>query len=132
MNSLASQPGSRPSLAHLLLLSKFVAGRRLHVETPGHGTDRWRAALGVSEHDAIRQFLSQGLLVSCTTAEKLVYSFSSACLKQRLRERGLKLSGRKDQMAERLCLADVSGMENAVRGIELLKCSEAGQQFAQE
>jgi hypothetical protein len=58
--------------------------------------------------------------------------FSLVQLKQMARDRQLKLSGRKDQIAERLCGADPAGMGKAVAEIALLRCSEAGRQLANQ
>jgi hypothetical protein len=131
MSSQPSRPGSPWSLAHLLLLTKFLMVRKVEPST-GDGAGRWKAALGESEPDAIRRFASGGLLVSCPLPEKIAYTFSDAFLRGMLRERGLKLSGRKDEKAERLCSTDPRGMEAALAGVELLKCSETGRQLADE
>jgi hypothetical protein len=48
------------------------------------------------------------------------------------RDRQLKSSGRKDQIAERLCGADPAGMGKAVAEIALLRCSETGKQLASQ
>jgi hypothetical protein len=72
------------------------------------------------------------MLVSCTVREGLDFKFSSAQLKQILRKRGLKLSGRKDEMPERLCKADAGEMEKIVASLNLLTTSESGQQLASE
>jgi hypothetical protein len=132
MSSLPSKPGSPWSLAHLLLLTKFLTVRKVEPFSTGDWADRWKTALGESEQDAIRRFASRGLLVSCPLPEKIAYTFSDACLKGMLRERGLKLGGRKDEKAERLCSTDPRGMETALAGVELLKCSETGRQLADE
>jgi hypothetical protein len=132
MSSLPSKPGSPWSLAHLLLLTKFLTVRKVEPFLTGDWADRWKAALGETEPDAIRRFASGGLLVSCPLAEKIAYIFSDAALKGMLRERGLKLSGRKEEKAERLCSMDPEGMETALAGVELLKCSEMGRQLADE
>jgi hypothetical protein len=91
-----------------------------------------KAALGESEEEALHRLLTAGHLIQCCVAEKLVDCFSSGQLKQMLRDRQLKLSGTKEQMTERLCTADAAGMEKAVAGIILLRCSETGQQLANQ
>ncbi len=97
---------------------------------PGFWTDQWKAALGESEGDAIQRFLDARLLVPCTPSERLVCKFQYKELEGMLRERGLKLTGRKYEMAERLCSADFAGMEQNVAGVNLLKWSEQGRQLA--
>jgi hypothetical protein len=132
MSSLPSKPGSLWSLTHLLLLSKFMRARRVEPPSTDSRTDGWNVALGESQNDAIRRFASAGLLIPSPLAEKLACSFLAAHIKEMLRERGLKLSGSKNEMAERLCYADPRGIENALASIESFKCSETGRQLAEE
>jgi hypothetical protein len=134
-SNMPSSPGQSDqcwSLAHLLLLSKFLMARRADSVSTGYWTDNWKAALGESKEVALRRFVTAGLLTPCPLPERLANYFSAAQLKQMLRDRQLKSSGRKDQMADRLCNADAAGMEKAVGGIVLLRCSETGQQIANQ
>jgi len=132
MSSHPSKPASPWSLAHLLLLSKFIRARKVEPPSAGALSDGWKVALGESKHDAIRRFASAGLLIPCPLIEKLSHCVSAARMKEMLRERGLKLSGRKDEMAERLCTADPRAIESALASTELLKCTEMGRQLAGE
>lgn len=111
-----------------MLLSRFS---RPQIGT-GHWGDEWTVALGEDAREALRRFVEAGLLVPCAVPEGLIFRFSSAQLKQLLRERRLKLSGRKDEMSERLYKADSAGMEKAVAEMNLLKYSQSGQQLASE
>jgi hypothetical protein len=92
----------------------------------------WKAALGESEKEALRRLVKAGHLTPCPLPERLANCFSAAQLKQMLRDRQLKLSGRKEEMAERLCNADEAAMEKAVAGMVLLRCSDTGQQLANQ
>jgi len=118
------------TLAHLSLLSEFSKRRPAEPALPGHWADRWREALGESEEQAIRRFVEAGLLTRCSLSERLDWKVRYVELKQMLKERGLKPSGNKVQLIERLCQADPKGMETAVAGVNLLRCSEAGQDLA--
>lgn len=118
------------TLAHLSLLSAFSKRRPAEPAQPGHWVDRWRKALGESEEQAMRRFVGAGLLTRCSLSERLDWKVRYVELKQMLKERGLKLSGNKAQLIERLCQADPKGMETTVEGVNLLRCSEAGQGLA--
>jgi len=111
-----------------MLLSKFSGPHT------GNGPwgDQWSGALGEDGSAAIQRFVEAGLLVdsALSVSERLALKFSSLQLKRMLRERGLKVSGRKDEMAERLCMASAAEMEKAAAGMNLLTCSESGQQLA--
>ena len=132
MASLPGQSDQRWSLAHRLLISKFLRPHRVYPASTGDLEGRWKAALGESEEEALHRLVTAGHLIQCCVAEKLVGCFSATQLKQMLRDRQQKLSGTKDQMAERLCSADPGGMEKAVTGIILLRCSETGEQLANQ
>jgi len=111
-----------------MLLGSFSRAR----SGTGHWGDEWTAALGENAKEALRRFVDTGLLAPCPVQEALSFAFSSAQLQQMLRERGLKVSGRKDELSERLYRADSAAMEEAVAKMNLLKCSESGQQLASE
>jgi hypothetical protein len=128
MPSVPSKTDPQWTLAHLMLLGKFS---RPHLGTGPWG-DQWSAALGEDGNEALRRFVEAGFLVRCSVPEQLAFKCSSVQLKQMLRNRGLKLSGRKDEMAERLCKAAPAEMEKAVAGMDLLAYSESGQQLAGE
>src|SRR5208282_220252 len=106
MPSAPSKADPRWTLAHLMLLSMFSGPRT------GNGPwgDQWSGALGEDGSGAIQRFVGAGLLVDSvlSVSERLALKFSSLQLKQMLKERGLKVSGRKDEMAERLCMANAA------------------------
>ncbi|MHB8654319.1 MAG: SAP domain-containing protein [Terriglobia bacterium] len=131
------------SLAHCQLLSRF-AQPRPRLAYPDSTNDwayrRWKVPLGESEREAIERFLKAGLLVYCTVPEQLDWGFTLAQLKGFLRDRGLKLSGSKFEVVDRLYRADPAAMEKAGAaaiqraGAEciLLKCSETGLRLVAE
>ncbi len=104
------------SLAHCQLLSRFDQ-RWPRIAYPDSSNDwayrRWKVALGESEREAIERFLNAGLLVYCPVPEQLDWGFTLAQLRGFLRERGLKLSGKKVEIVDRLYRADPAGMERA-------------------
>lgn len=130
MPSKPSQVDPQWSLAHLMLLSKFATPRDAATPTSDHWADQWTGALGETESEAIRRFIGAGLLTPCTLSERLACRFSSAELKRMLGERHLKVSGRKEEMAERLSNADPLAMERAVVGAIFMRCYERGLHLA--
>lgn len=130
MPAKSSMADSGWTLAHLFLLSKFSMPRKVESTVSGFWAERWKAALGEGEEDALQRFLDARLLILCSPSERLASKFQYKELKVMLRVRGLKLAGRKDEMAERLCRADFTGMERNIAGVNLLKWSEEGRQLA--
>jgi hypothetical protein len=114
------------TLAHLKLLSGFSRGPAVEPHDSGVWADRWKEALGESQTEAVRRFAEAGLLVLCSVSERMAWNLPYVKLKQMLRERRLKLSGRKSEMAERISSADPKGGEDAVAGLRMWKCSEEG------
>ncbi len=72
--------------------------------------------MGESERVAIEKFLKEGLLFHATVPEQLDWGLTLAQLRALLRERGLKLSGKKFEIVERLCQADPSAAGKAGAG----------------
>ena len=120
------------TLAHLKLLSGFSRGPAVEPHDSGHWADRWKEALGECQTEAVRRFAEAGLLVPCSLSEHLAWKLSYKRLKQMLRERGLKLSGRKNALAERLSGADAKGAEEALAGLRMWKCSEEGSKLTNQ
>lgn len=117
----------RKSAAHNLLLTKF-----LHPQDPDSFArrDEWRQALGEDPCRAIKRFVYEGLLEPVPLPELLARQYKVSDLTKMLRHRGLRASGRKAEMIARLIEADPKGMEKAVAGVTLLKCSERGREVA--
>lgn len=113
-----------------MLLSKFSNARTADALPPGHWSDQWRSALGETHEDAIRRFIDAGLLVPCSLSQRLAWKVPYTELKRILRDRKLKVSGRKAEMAARLCESDPGEMGKIVAGLRLLQCSESGRTLA--
>jgi hypothetical protein len=114
------------TLANLMLLSGFSRDPAVEPHDSGVWADRWKVAVEESQIEAVRRFAEAGLLVPCSLSEHLVWKFSCLRLKQMLRERALKVSGRKSDLAERLSSADPKGGEEAITGLRMWKCSAEG------
>jgi hypothetical protein len=118
----------RQSSPHLLLLSKFLQPRTVEDFT---NADGWQEVLKESPQQAIKRFISDGALLRADLSEHLSYKFKAAELKNMLKQRGLPISGRKDEMISRLVQADPEGMKKAIEGLNLIQCSEQGSRLAE-
>ncbi len=119
----------RKSNAPLLLLSKF-----LHPQTSDHFAklDNWKAALGESPEQAIKRFIDEGMLVQADLNAQLDYKFKVTELKGMLKQRGLPVSGRKEDLIHRLIQAGPEAMRGVVTGMTILLCSERGREIAEQ
>jgi hypothetical protein len=119
----------RNSRPHLLLLTKFLRS----ASPTYYATDeRWKAVLSEEPEGAIRRFAKEGLLLPPSLAELIDFKFKASELKDLLRARHLKVSGRKEELLDRLIQADSRGMERATNGTELLKCSPEAAQVVED
>ena len=118
----------RLSEAHLLLLSKFRWG-----DLPSHYNDdeNWESVLKETARKAIKKLIKQGLLEPAGLLELLNFKFKVTDLKIMLKERGLKASGHKQDLIERLVQHEPEKMKNATKGIELYFCTPKGKDVAE-
>lgn len=110
----------RTSPAHLDLLSKFVKGRDI---AQVMGWQYLKDALNEPTRLAVDRFINEGVLVPCTLEESVDKLLTVTELKELLRERGLKLSGRKADLIGRLIQADKAALEHLVGKRQFMKCS---------
>jgi hypothetical protein len=90
----------------------------------------WGGLLGESLDSAIQRLKTDGALLSVDDGKwRILYNRGANELKKMCRERGLKVSGTKEQMAERLASVDPSGLVLGYPG-ELLRCSHEAEQIA--
>jgi len=85
--------------AYLLLLSKFRKG-----DSPAgyRGVSHWEAALQEKPETVIKQLFDEGILERGELPDLVNYKFRATDLKLMLKERGLKVSGRKAELVQRL------------------------------
>ncbi|MGD0854449.1 MAG: SAP domain-containing protein [Dehalococcoidia bacterium] len=114
------------SKAHLLLLSKFIHGQRQEY------SESWGNVLGEPSNQAITRFINEGSLTTADLNDHLSYKYKVPELKDMLKQRGLPVSGRKDEMIQRLVQVDTDGMRKAVAELTLLKCTQRGQEIAEQ
>ena len=119
----------KKSKAHLLLLSKFI-----HAQRPDYFVESsdWKNVLGEPPNQATHRFVDEGVLIAADLSEYLSYKFKVPELKDMLKQRSLPVSGRKDEIIQRLIKADADGMRKAVAELTLLKCSQRGREIAEQ
>jgi len=118
----------RSSPAHLLMLSKFRNGDS---PTRYRDADYWEAALKEKPAKVIEQFIKEEMLEPAELPELLNYKFKASDLKSILKEKGLKVSGRKEELIQRLIDNDAKAMFEATKDIDLYRCTAAGMQLAE-
>ncbi len=107
-NWASSQP-------HLALLEKFLSAR----EVNNWFLDLWVPAFGTNPQRVIDGLIAQGALELAPTL---------ADLKMMLSSRGLKVSGKKAELIQRLLEADPKGMEAPYAHRMILRCTPAASQ----
>lgn len=124
----------KKSKAHLLLLSKFIHANRFEdFARHDYWKDTWNNLLGEPSAQAIKRFVNEGVLMTVTDLNDLLsYKYKVTELKDMLKQRGLPVSGRKEEMIERLVQADPDGIKKAVAELSLLKCTQRGHEIAEQ
>jgi hypothetical protein len=134
MFSLSNSFDWKKSKAHLLLLSKFIHANRFE-DFARHDfwKNWWNNELGEPSSKAIKRFVDEGMLMAATDLNDLFsYKYKVTELKDMLKQRGLPVSGRKEDMIERLVHTDPEGVRKAVAGLGLLICTQRGHGIAQQ
>lgn len=103
------------------LLSRFERGQDV-ADLPEY----WDDKLGEDRLQVMKQFQRDGLIEPMPLAEKLEYVFNLVELKPMCKARGLKVSGRKVELANRLAEADASGMQQLVGSKNMMWLTLAG------
>lgn len=117
--------------AELLLLSKFWrAGQGLSY-IRGR-TDIWDPVLKRPSMGVIEEFLTSGLLRQADLHESLDFKFRARDLEAMLRRKGLKVSGTKSAKIRRLIEADRGEIARLVEGLDLIRCTKAGQALVEQ
>jgi hypothetical protein len=71
------------------------------------------------------------LLETAGLSEKINHKYKASDLKKILKERGLKVSGRKEELIQSLIDNDIKAMTEATEDIDLYQCTSTGKQLAE-
>jgi hypothetical protein len=112
------------SQPHLALLKRFLAPRDAKDGFP----DYWAPAFGMSPQRVIDGMVAHGGLEPVPLLEKIEICHTVAELKKILSSRGLKVSGKKAELVQRLLEADPKDMENLYAHRMILRCTPAASQ----
>lgn len=116
-----------PNRIHRHALVRLLQPRVLPRDFPAN----WDKRLGEDIQDALARFREAGLGAECSLAVKVEHLLNASVIKQMLRERGLKVSGRKDEGAQRLADADPEGVRRSIDPIHLFSCTPEGRETAE-
>lgn len=118
----------RSSEAHLQMLSRFLLAQRIETVTQAYREN----VLGEMPDAAIKRFMTDGMLIPASLRNRLLATYGSAELKVLLKERGLKVSGTKEALVERLISCDPQGMATNVADLDIYECSPEARTIAQQ
>jgi hypothetical protein len=82
--------------------------------------------------DVVNRFIEGRLIKICDVQSGLQYGFNAKQLQGYLKERGLKVSGKKAELIDRLLAHDVAGMTDLIKTERLLVLTERGSQIVDE
>ncbi len=102
-----------------MLLQQFLAPARVSKLDPV----QWETVLGESLQTVLIRLIDDGILVRSSLAATVEFCNTVPALKRLLKERGLKVSGNKKELAERLVVVDEVGMSKLLVGEMLLECA---------
>lgn len=114
------------SQAHLLFLSKFL--KLYSIDNIG---DYWDGVLGETVAEAIERFVSERMLRQGNLIERLAAKYTVADLKALCKARSMPISGKKDQLIQRLVNADPVGIEREIVDFQVFCATEEGITIAQ-
>jgi hypothetical protein len=121
----------RVDRARLLLLSKFLKPRTLQSITESKWSSSWRESLGEPVTETLDTFLREGLIAMGGIRAKMAQKFRVVDLKEMLRARDLKVSGRKAELIDRLVNHAPSDMQRETMDVETFTCTDRGRQRAE-
>lgn len=116
---------SRPS--YLTVLQRFLSLRDARTGVPEY----WEPMFGIHPRRVVDSLLQLHLLEPASLVETVEYCHTGAELKKLLKERGLKVSGRKAEQAQRLLDADPEGMRSFATEHQIVRCSPEAKQVVQ-
>lgn len=113
----------KKSPAHLYLLTQFISANS---KKDFVKSDSWKRILKEDPQKAINRFLTEEMVEQADLRGILDYKYNVSELKEQLKKLGLKQSGKKADLIERLISADENRFKQLQQQIYLLKCTEHG------
>lgn len=110
----------------------FLARFRMALPISNFDRDGWRSLLNAPPAIMVERFETHGLLRPASVAEALSAALGSEQLKALAKDRGLRSSGTKDELADRLSAADLDGMDALTSATKRWICTERGRAIAVE
>lgn len=114
------------------VLSQFHNGANPEQVPPEAWQDFWRRKLGVPFRQAAKAMFVEGLLREACPEAKLTASRNLVELKALAKKRGLKVSGRKDELAARLAENAGPDLSAELTKTKVWVCSEAARKIVDE
>lgn len=115
----------RETPAFLQYLSRYLIPKEPVIED-----EEWERVLKVKPSVVNKRFLQEGVLKEGELPDKLAY-LKATELKEILKRQRQKLSGKKDDLVQRVLAGDLTQIGNAIDGVKVLACSGEGQELAQ-
>lgn len=112
---------------HLALLHRFLTLRDARTGVPDH----WEPMFGTHPRNVVEGFIALHLLEPALLIETIEFCHTGAELKKLLSTRGLKVSGKKAEQAQRLLDADPEGMRRLAAEQRVVSCTPAASQAVQ-
>lgn len=123
---------SKLTIAELEVLTKF-----LRVSTSDYLTTilygkQWEDVSKTSITKTIQKLIDGKLIIPPDLSQQLDYAYKASELKGFCNERGIKASGKKDELIERLIATDETGMRTKVKDKNIFICSNEGNKLAKD
>lgn len=116
------------SKAHRLFFAKVTSRGVFDLQY----SDYWDKKLGESGMEVIRRFIAEGLIEPAPIKVAIDKKFTVEELKPHMKERGLKVSGKKDELVERIMAADPVWVQEQTKNGELHQRTREGSLLADE
>ena len=118
------------SEGHIFLLSKFI--RAQESKYFYSNKEYWGRILDESPQKAIKRLVEEEMLVRPSLDFLVSYKYKVTELKGMLKQYGMPISGKKDELTNRIIQTDKEAMGKLVSEIELLVCTQPGREIAEQ
>lgn len=123
----------KESPAHLELLTKFLKSCNPNdIYSNEQWSSEWERVLSENPRKAINRLIDQKILVVSSLHQRLDFIFTLIQLKDLAKERNLKVSGKKDELIQRLIQHNENEMIKLAKGPTIYSCSNEGKIYAEE